>query len=288
MPGTDHPGFDPSALVPAAASDRLHDLDFAAYRPQRPLAGKARAESLLWAALAAAGQRGRWEPPLRAIQRALGPGRTIWGAVSRDGRPSWQLRLANPGREPLLDLLRRLLAPSIALAPAVPDLGDYDILQIALDSATTGPIDDICFHRRGPQPGEAQIFSPASGQPIGKILVVEAKRQIAAALARIRANKDLDLAADRRLLGKVLIPELFACRHLHVVERPGAAALIFSGINIDQLAWFLPRFGYPRPLCDLVTGARARFEHLLFDVGITYHRSGAAITCSETAFYGVL
>lgn len=277
---------EPVSLAPASADERLFDLEFAPYRPLRPLAGKARAEGLLRAALAADERLAAWELPLRALQSGVGRGRTIWGAISRDGVTAYELRLANPDRELLLAAVRRELAPWLALAPEVDDDGDYDALQFELAPR----VDAVLLHRRGDEPGERRLWRAGGGPrvPAGRVLVVEAKRQIGAALARIKAGGAVDFAADRRLLGRVLIPELFACRRLHVVEGTGDPALVYSGISVDQLAWFLDRFAHAPAVRRLVAGARGRFDHLLFDVAVAYRQHGEAIVHPETAFYGTL
>lgn len=281
-------------------ADRLFDLAFAPYRPLRPTAGKDPGVSLLWAALAAAGAQERWEAPLRALQRGIGRGRTIWGARRRGGRSAWHLRLDNHGRERLLDALRREFAPWLTIAPGVEDDGDYEILGVDLDLDRESARDEVAavdLHRRGASPQEREIWRLDAGgrRRVAGLLIAEAKREIAIALPQIKASRAVDLAGDRRLLGRVLIPELFACRHLHVVRRvddhagdADADALVYSGINVEQLAWFLGRFGYPEALREHVQAGRDGLDHLLFDVEVAFRQEGAAIVYPETTFYGAL
>lgn len=287
------PGLAYTGRTVEGPADRLFDLAFAPYRPLRPTAGKDRGDALLAAALAAAGAGSRWEAPLQAIQRDVG-GRAIWGASLADGRWRWRLRLENPGRARLVDALRRALGPGLAVAPALVDDGAYEVLGVDLDerAAATGRIDALRLHVRGAGAREVAVWrcDGERRELAEEVLIVEAKREIALALPRIKAGRVVDLAGDRRLLGRVLIPELFACRHLHVVRRPGADAdaLVYSGVNVDQFAWFLGRFGYPGELRERVSAGRERLDHLLFDVEVAYRQDGAAIVYPETTFYGAL
>jgi len=296
-------------------ADRLFDLAFEPYRPLRPTSGKDPAQTLLRTTLAAAGERGRWEAMLQAVeavQRELGDPRTIWGATLRDGQPTWTLRLANSGRQRLLDALRSALSPSLTIAPGLVDDGDYEVLGLDLDdAAAAGKIEAVRLHLRTPDPdpgpgagrSQHQVWRADGGgrELLEEVLVVEAKREITLALQRIKTGSTVDFAGQRRLLGRVLLPELFACRHLHVVRRlrantdantnANADALVFSGVNIDQLGWFLDRFGHFDQAPDLrerTVTEREGLDHLLFDVEVAYRQEGAAIVYPETTFYGAL
>ncbi|MEZ4385723.1 MAG: hypothetical protein R3A79_30670 [Nannocystaceae bacterium] len=282
-----------SAAGPRApAGERHFDLAFVPYRPLRPSAGKASGDALLWAALDAAGERARWEPLLRAIQRGVGRGRTIWGCSRGDAGTTWRLRLANPARERLVDALRGELGTALTIAPGLADDGAYDVLGIDLSPtvAAAGRVDAVTHYRRGDAPRTLTVEAVDAGgrRPAGDVLIVEAKREIGVALPRIKASRVVDFAGDRSRLGRALIPELFACRHLHVCRRGDVDALVYSGINVDHLLWFLARFAFPPALVDFARGERERLDHLLFDVEVAYRQSGAAIVYPETTLYGAL
>jgi hypothetical protein len=282
-----------SAAAPrSAGGERLFDLAFAPYRPLRPTAGKAGGDALLWEALQVAGARERWEPALRAIQRGVGRGRTIWGASVGAAQRTWRLRLANPGRVRLLEALRAELGPWLAVAPSVDDDGAYDVLGIELSEevAARGCVDAVSHYLRGAEPRTLEVWQVGSAgrRRVDEVLIAEAKREINVTLPRIKASPIVDFSGDRSLLGRTLIPELFACRYLHVCRRCDADALVYSGINVDQLTWFLSRFGHPAALVDYARGQRDRLDHLLFDVEVAYRQEGAAIVYPETTLYGNL
>ena len=291
----EHPRHRPadSAAGPRpTAGERLFDLAFVPYRPLRPTTGKASRDALLWVALNAACARERWEPAVQALKRGLGRGRTIWGASVSAAGTTWRLRMANPARDRLVEALRAELDPWLSIAPSIDDDGAYDLLEIDLspEVAASGRVETVKQHLRGEEPRTLAIWEvgPAGRRRVDEVLIVEAKREIGLALPRIKASQVVDFSGDRSRLGHALIPELFACRYLHLCRRDNTDALVYSGINVDQLTWFLARFDHPAALVDFARRERERLDHLLFDVEVAYRQEGAAIIYPETTLYGAL
>ena len=90
-------------LVEATAEDRYFDYCLEPYRPRRPFAGKARAESLLWHSLRVAGQLDAWRPLLQALQAHVGRDLTVWGVKWAGPEAAdalwWELYLYDPQKE---------------------------------------------------------------------------------------------------------------------------------------------------------------------------------------------
>lgn len=261
-------------LLPASRDDHHFDLAFVRYKPLRPLEGKYKAENLLWHSLREAGLLDAWIDPLRAIQDGVGRARTSWGVIDQAGQQQWELRLLAPSGVGLIDPLRRTLAPWLRFAPELAEPDDYHVLSFRFDADTLarGSIDAIELHRRGEQPREVTVtrLELGSDPTSHTYAVFETKREIDEVLARILASRTVDMTDQKRLLGRVLIPELFACRRLHI--NPGAQldSLVFSGINVEQLLWFVRRFGFPATTVALLDTHREGFEQLLFDVQLSY------------------
>jgi hypothetical protein len=72
-----------------------------------------------------------------------------------------------------------------------------------------------------------------------------------------------------------------------VANKQGHDCVYFSGVNVDQLAFFLARFGYPQPVQDFVRTHRGQLDHLLFDVGFDYRGEGARVVPLKSGYYGV-
>jgi hypothetical protein len=287
----------PGELVRASDRDRHINLGFEAYRPVRPLVDKVRAENLLWHSLLHAGVLEQWDDPLHAIQRQVGRDRSVFGVfVELDrGALSWELRVLNTeARSPLgvLDALRATLAPWIELAPGLDEAPPYAVLALRFDTHTLahGKLETVELHERSPGTHELEVYrTGATGRTlVSRDTVLEPKRHIDEVLPLIKRSEHVDFAADKRLLGRVLIPELFACRRLHMSKRAGCDALCFSGVNIEQLVFAYKRFEFPAALLGFLTEHQAQLEHLLFDVSIEYKRAGEKIEYPRVGYYGSL
>jgi hypothetical protein len=281
------------SLLPATRDDHHFDLSFVRYKPLRPLEGKFKAETLLWHSLREAGLLDSWRAPLQAIQAEVGRARAIWGVVQDAGHCSWELRLLAENGD-LIEQLRRTLAPWLRFAPGLVDPGDYHVLSFRFDAQTLahGSIDSVELHRRGEHPREMTVVSlgPAPAPEPSHYVVFEAKREIDEVLPRIQASRVIDFATHKQLLGRVLIPELFACRRLHIGPGAELDSLVFSGINVEQLLWFTRRFGFPAATVALLDTQREGFEHLLFDVQLRYRFNAQQTTIAHVTagYYGVL
>ncbi|PRQ04980.1 hypothetical protein ENSA7_49130 [Enhygromyxa salina] len=281
--------------MPASNRDRHLNVGFEAYRPVRPLADKVRGENLLWHSLLHAGQLDAWDDPLHAIQRRLGVDRSIWGVFVdlQTSELAWELRLLNdqPGA-PLgvLDPLRAALRPWLELAPGLDALGPYAVLGLRFDPSTmaTGRIEAIELHEREPGSPTTSVYRVTSTtrELVSSELLREPKRHINEVLPAIKTSEFVNFTAQPRLLGRVMIPELFACRRLHVAKRPTCDSLCFSGVNVEQLAFTYKRFDYPAPMLEFLTANQAALEHLLFDVAIEYREVEGRVTYPKTGYYG--
>lgn len=285
----------PGELDRASDRDRHINLSFEAYRPVRPLVDKVRSENLLWHSLLHAGVLPQWDDPLHAIQRHVGRDRSVWGMfIDLDGGAlSWELRVLNTeARSPLgvLDTLRAALAPWIELAPGLNEAPPYAILGLRFDTQTMaqGKLGSVELHERSPGTRELEVYrtSATNRTLVSRDTVLEPKRHIEDVLPQIKRSEFVDFAADKRLLGRVLIPELFACRRLHISKRERCDALCFSGVNIEQLLFAYKRFEFPAALLAFLTTHQAQLEHLLFDVAIEYRSKAAQLEYPRVGYYG--
>ena len=293
------PDSPPGELVPSSSRDRPINLGFETYRPVRPVVGKARSENLLWHSLLHAGCLDAWDDALHVLQRHFGRDRCVWAVhvTPQTGALSWELRMLNHGTDAklsggVLERVRVLLAPWVELAPGLePPSEDYALLGLRFDAETTRQIPAVELHLRGSEdPRSFEVYRcEASGRTrVSHIRVREPKRDIDEVLPAVKTSEVVDFAAHPRLLGRVMIPEIFACRRLHIEKRPDVDALSFSGVNVEQLLFTYKRFEYPAPMLEFLSAERARFEHLLWDVSVSYREHEGRILYPSTAVYGCL
>ncbi|MEM7155567.1 MAG: hypothetical protein AAF799_22145 [Myxococcota bacterium] len=279
-------------LYPASEHDVHIGVSFDTYRLLRPIQGKIRAENLLWNSLSHAGVRETWEAPLRAIQSLVGRDRTIWTVVldHESGALSWEIRVLNDddGRGALgvFGPLREALMPGVEL-PAVESLPEYAVLTLRFDATSAqSPAMAIELHQPGATPRQMQL-SRIDGDglhPIGHDVALHPKRDIHDVLAQIKDSRFVDYSKDRQLLGRALVPELFACRRVYVGRRDDCDVLGFSGINIDQLKFVHARFEFPEAMRAYLNDHRDRLEHIMFDVTTEYVGRDGKIANLRTGF----
>lgn len=283
-------------LLRTAPGDRYFDYCLQPYRPRRPPAGKLRSENLLWRALELAGLRERARPPLEALQRSLGRDMIVWGAKHDGARLFFELYVYDPRKEdPRATVagLRDTLAPWLRIAPEIRESVPYMMVSFDLDDAilARGTIDDVNLYLTGSREHEGRSYRVcrAGAELDNTYRFLEPKREIDVVLPLLTSSAFVDYERDPRTLARVLIPELFACKRVCVAKKRRRDGVYFSGIDVDQLRFFLRRFEYPRALPDFVTRHAPELDHLYLDVGIDYEqRADGTIAYPKTSFYGTL
>jgi hypothetical protein len=282
-------------LLRSAEGDRYFDYCLEPYRPRRPWQGKARSENLLWNSLDVAGARGALEAPLRAIQDHVGRDLTVWGA-KWDGRTLfWELYFYDPQKESAeatVTSITEAVAPFFRIAPAIPETIPYMMVSFDLggDTMERGVVPEVNLYLAGEKHHAGRSYKVrASGMELENTYRFMApKREVDELLPLLQSSAFVDYS-DPRTLSKVLIPELFACKKVCVAKKRLRDGIYYSGIAVDQLLFFLRRFGYPAPIVAFVERNQESFEHLYFDVGIDYEqRSDGSIVYPKTSYYGTL
>jgi hypothetical protein len=103
---------------------------------------------------------------------------------------------------------------------------------------------------------------------------------------KIACSAHLDLPG--LLIDQILWPELRNCGVIVVANKKTHDGIYFSRITVDQLLLFLKRTQYPEDLIQFVERNRADLDHMLYDVGIDYRRTGKGLEVVKSAFYGLL
>lgn len=290
------PGVPPRfALIPTTPNDRYFDYCLQPYRPRRPTAGCLRSENLLWHSLEVAGCRDRLHPPLLAIQQALGPDMTVWG-VKFDGQKLWwELYFYDPLKEDsaaTVSELANTLSPWIDGFPRIPETIPYMMASFDLDSEILSrrSVREVNLYLTGTELHEGRSYrvTERGSELENTYRFLEAKRESKDILSLLKSSAFVDYSQGATL-AKVLFPELFACKRICVAKKRTCDAIYFSGIDVDQLLWFLRRFEYPATIRRLIQDHRERLEHLFFDVGIDYAMTPAGdIVYRKTSYYGTM
>ena len=282
-------------LLRTGPHDRYFDYCLQPYQPRHDPRGRLRSENLLWRALEVAGAMSL-RPPLLALQAALGRDMTVWG-VKHDGCRIWlEIYVYDPQRqEPQarVDGLATLLSPWLQFQPKVPSWTPYMMVSFDLfaDSVDRASVDLLNLYLTGTDEHAGRSYR-ACAQRVeleNTYRFLPPKTEIDAVLSLLTASAFVDYSATPTVLSDVLMPRLFACKRICIAKKRHADVVYFSGIDVDQLGWFLARFQYPATIVDFVREYRSDLEHLWFDVGLDLRQGpDGSVNHPKTSFYGTL
>jgi hypothetical protein len=280
-------------LIRTGDSDRYFDYCLQPYPPRRAPAGKLRGENLLWLSLDVAGAGPGLEDAIRAIQRAVGRDMTVFGVKHHRGRLWWELYFYESLYEQtakaahIVDAVR----PYFELHPPVRETIPYFMFSFDLhpDSAQRGRVEGVNLYMPYFQVQGGRSYKLLGGriEMDNVYRFYDPKREIREIVFEIKNSVFIDYS--RVDLSRVLLPELFSCRRICVAKKRFADAVYHSGIDVDQLLWFLRRFQYPAAIVDFVVNQRGQLDHLSFDVGMDFTMNPTGeIEIAKTSFYGTV
>ncbi len=113
----------------------------------------------------------------------------------------------------------------------------------------------------------------------------DAQRHLEEAAAKIACSARFD--ATQLPIERILWPELTSCHTICVANKPQCDTVYFSGVDVDQLRYFLKTLEYPAAIVDFVDEHRSKLDHLLYDVGFDYFVRDGQIQLSKSGYYGV-
>lgn len=229
------------------------------------------------------------------VRDAIGPFQTVFG-IKQDGeRLTWEFYFYDYRRRErevavnaLLDATQRWFRCPFRVDEAVP----YFMFSLDVDAALLGGTRDLdVVHLYVGNPGStvssgiAYAVTATARTLENFYFFFDAVTQQREAADKIRSSVHFD---DTRMpIDSVLIPELRDCQTICVANKRTHDCVYFSGIDIDQLLWFLDRFRYPAAIQQFVRDNRPMLDHLLFDVGIDYRGHGDAVQVLKTGYFGV-
>jgi len=275
-----------------APTDRYFDYCLQPYRPRRPPEGKLRSDNLLLETLAQAGLLDAALPVVEALQRGLGRDMVVWGAKHDGARYFWELYVYDPQREaPEASVagLTELLAPHLRVVPTVRETVPTMMVSFDLDAdvLASGEVRALNLYLTGTDEhmGRSYVVTEDGAELDNTYRFLRPKPDVDLVLGLLQSSLFVDLS-DPVALARVIPPELFACKRVCVAKKRHRDGVYFSGIDVEQLLWFLRRHGYPAPLIRFVDTHAADLDHLYFDVGLDYAPGEDGVRFVKTSFYG--
>lgn len=265
------------------------------YPPAAPAEDKFRSINLLFHSFECAGVDPRAFAVVEAIRDGIGPFRTVFGIKQRGGQLAWEFYFYDYARRRrevsisrVLTAIRPLVRCDVPIAESLP----YFMFSLDLDN-------ELAMGRRPLDVVHMYIGNPGSTVSSGIAFAVradattlenfyfffDARSQRDAVAGKICSSAYFD--DTRRPVHDVLVPELRDCRTICVANKQTHDCIYFSGVNVDQLLWFLRRLQYPPAIVGFVGEHRDELDHLLFDVGFDYRMDGDKLLVLKSGYYGV-
>jgi hypothetical protein len=282
-------------LERVTADDRFADYCLWDYEPLTPPAGKLRSASLLWQGLAATGAHPRVAEGCECLREELGPFRTVWGLKKFDSHFAYEFYFYDYARlERTVSVPRVLkaLRPVAECSLQYPDARPYFMFSLDLDTNVVArrSLDEISVYVGNPgstvSSGICYNLSERGLRLDNFYFFFDAALEMDQIRAKIACSAHLDLPA--LAMDDILWPEMRNCGVIVVANKKNHDGIYFSRITVDQLLLFLKRMAYPLEFVHFVEQNRADLDHMLYDVGIDYRKTGQGLEVVKSAFYGLL
>jgi hypothetical protein len=280
----------------ATAQDPALNYCLWEYRPPAAAEDKFRSINLLLQSFELAGVGERSYALVDVVRDAIGPFRTVFGIKLHAGRLFWEFYFYDYGRtarEVTISRVVDALAPFARCRVQPNERLPYFMFSIDVDDALAQGARELdVVHMYVGNPGStvssgiAYALDAEGGATLENFyFFFDAASQREQAAAKIASSAYFD--PQRMRMEQVLIPELADCETICVANKRTHDCVYFSGVTVEQLAWFLERFDYPEPIRRFVNEERAMLDHLLFDVGIDYRLERAGLAYLKSGYYGV-
>ena len=275
--------------------DLFFDFCLWGYRPIVPYENKFRSVNLLFQSFDMLGVNERIFNLVQAIREGIGVSRTVWGVKQLGNDIVWEFYFYDYKRRErersitkLLDIINPLVPCDIKAnedhlyfmfsIDIDDDLisGEKDLEEIHMYIGNPGSTvsSGICYSltSRGTRLENFYFFFDA----IRELKDIEAKIACSAYVDSTQINID-----------QILWPELRNCKVIVVANKQENDSVYFSGIDVDQLIFFLKRMDYPAELIFFVEENRSNLDHLQYDVGVDYRMEGKNLVLLKSGYYGI-
>jgi hypothetical protein len=230
-----------------------------------------------------------------AIRDAIGAFRTVFGVKLVNERLAWEFYFYDYKRRDREVSISKVLAaiePYMHCPVHANESLPYFMFSIDLDheiAAAKCHLDVVHMYVGNPgstvSSGIAYALREHSTTLENFYFFFDAATQLDEAADKIACSAHYD--STRVPMDQILVPELRKCQTICVANKQTHDCVYFSGIDVEQLLYFLVRFGYPQTIVSFVRENRANLDHLLFDVGIDYRVDDGKLKALKSGYYGI-
>jgi hypothetical protein len=276
------------------AGEIFYDFCMWEYTPAVPFEQKFKSANLLFHSFELTGANPRIFDLVRVIREGIGPSRTVWGVKRLGQNIQWEFYFYDykrKNRELSMSRLLEVARPFFACNAKVNEDFHYFMFSIDIfDDLVSGvrDLEEIHMYIGNPGSTVSSGICYSLTQHAMKLenfyFFFDAKRQA----KEIRAKALCSAYIDSRVnLDWILWPEMWNCKVIVVANKQQNDAVYFSGINVDQLIFFLKRMRYPSEIVSYVERNRGCLDHLQYDAGYDYRLEGNELVILKSGYYGI-
>ena len=278
-----------------AEQDRFFDFCLWEYKPVASYTNKFRSVNLLFHSFDIMGVNERIFDLVQAIREGIGVSRTVWGLKHLGENIAWEFYFYDYRRRERERSITKLLDVIRPFIPCeVKENENYHYFMFSVDindDLISGGKDLEEVHMYIGNPGSTVssgiCYSLTSGgtRLENFYFFFNAEKHLNDILDKIACSAYVD--STQIGIDKILWPELKNCKVIVVANKQENDAVYYSGINVDQLIFFLNKMNYHSELISFVEDNRSSLDHLLYDVGIDYRMEGKDLVLLKSAYYGI-
>jgi len=278
----------------STSKDLFNDFCLWEYRPSISFENKFRSVNLLFNSFDYTGMDERHYDLVKAVRQGMGEFQTVWGVKRLGDDIRWELyfydyrrRERNRSMTKLLDIISPFVRCDIPVNEAFP----YFMFSIDLHAeslSAPGKLDEIHMYIGNPgssvSSGICYSLKKNETRLENFYFFFDAIKEMEDITAKVACSGCVDFTKTR--IDQIILPELKKSRVIVVANKQTNDSIYFSGINIDQLIFFLKKMGYPNALVSFADENRGRLDHLLYDVGFDYRMEGQELVVLKSGYYG--
>jgi hypothetical protein len=274
--------------------DIFYDFCLWEYRPAISCEHKFRSVNLLYNSFDYMGIHEGFFDLVQAIRQGMGESNTVWGIKQMGDDIRWEFYFYDYGRierERSITKLLDIIRPFIRCEIKANENLHYFMFSIDITGgliAKTGDLQEIHMYIGNPgstvSSGICYSLTAGGTRLENFYFFFDAEREMDEIIAKVVCSSYVDFTETG--IDQILWPELKKCKVIVVANKQGNDSVYFSGIDVDQLIFFLKRMGYPGEIVSFAEENRARLDHLRYDVGFDYRMEGGMLLILKSGYYG--
>ena len=274
--------------------DLFFDFCLWEYRPVVPYENKFKSANLLFHSFNVTGVHERIFELVQAIREGIGVSRTVWGVKQSGKDISWEFYFYDyrrRERESSITKLLDVISPFTCCRIKANENNNYFMFSIDINDdfiAGTRDLEEIHMYIGNPgstvSSGICYSLTVRGTRLENFYFFFDAKKEMNEIIDKAACSAYID--STKTDIDQVLWPELRDCKVIVVANKQRNDAVYFSGIDVDQLIFFLKRMNYPGEIVSFVEENRSKLDHLKYDVGFDYKMEGQDLIILKSAYYG--